>query len=126
MIMQLSETQNICNNILQKNFQEEFKEIIKSRKNYMHMNSLFSVLGNISVGTTTILAFLSSSLNLPILSLSAGISGVMTSILFSYSNYCKTQYENNTKIIEDMTGKIKLEDILTDNSKYMDDGKEDV
>jgi hypothetical protein len=117
--------QNICNNILQKDFQEEFKEIINSRKKYMSMHSLFSVLGNISVGTTTILAFLSSSLNLPILSLTAGISGVTTSILFSYSNYCKTQYENNTKIIEDMTGKIKLEDILTDNSKYMNDKEEE-
>lgn len=111
--------QQTCSQMLEDDFKSEFQTVIASRHAYNNLYSTFSIMSILCIGSTTILAFISAPLHLPALSIAAGCTGVLSSALHVYSNFCKTQYESNTKIIEEMTTKINITDILTDNTKYM-------
>ena len=75
-----------------------FQKSINSRDRWNYLNQALDLFAHLSSGISIILAFVAGSVHLPVLSLLAG--GVGMAISNQYSAYCKTQYQNQTTVVE--------------------------
>ncbi len=111
--------QTECEALIYSDFKQEIQSAIKSRILWQTLTKVMDVGSHLFQGSTTILAFMSVAVSAPALSVVAGCAGVGATVCMSYSLYCKNQYSNQTKIIENMCSKINVVDILPDNSSEL-------
>jgi len=76
-------------------------------------------LHTFSSGISIILAFVAGSVHLPVLSMLVGGFGVGMAISNQYSAYCKTQYQNQSIVVEEMAKKVNANDELVEESAMM-------
>ena len=100
-------------------FVNNFQKSINSRDRWNYLNRALDLFAHLSSGISIILAFVAGSVHLPVLSLLAGGFGVGMAISNQYSAYCKTQYQNQSTIIEEMAKKVNANDELVDESSTM-------
>ena len=111
-------TQNI-QRMLDTDFVNNFQTSISARDRWNYLNRSLDLFAHLSSGISIILAFVAGSVHLPVLSLLAGGFGVGMAISNQYSAYCKTQYQNESTIIEEMAKKVNANDELVDESATM-------
>ena len=111
-------TQNI-QRMLDTDFVNNFQTSISARDRWNALNRFLDVFAHISSGISIILAFVAGSVHLPVLSMLAGGFGVGMAISNQYSAYCKTQYQNQSTIIEEMAKKVNTNDELVYESATM-------
>ena len=100
-------------------FVNNFQKSINSRDRWNYLNRSLDLFAHLSSGISIILAFVAGSVHLPVLSLLAGGLGVGMAISNQYSAYCKTQYQNQSTIIEEMAKKVNANDELVEESAMM-------
>jgi len=105
--------------IIDGDFVNNFQKSINSRDRWNYLNRSLDLFAHLSSGISIILAFVAGSVHLPVLSLLAGGFGVGMAISNQYSAYCKTQYQNQSTIIEEMAKKVNANDELVDESATM-------
>ena len=105
--------------IIDGDFVNNFQKSINSRDRWNYLNRALDLFAHLSSGISIILAFVAGSVHLPVLSLLAGGFGVGMAISNQYSAYCKTQYQNQSTIIEEMAKKVNANDELVDESATM-------
>ena len=105
--------------IIDGDFVNNFQKSINSRDRWNYLNRSLDLFAHLSSGISIILAFVAGSVHLPVLSLLAGGFGVGMAISNQYSAYCKTQYQNQSTIIEEMAKKVNANDELVDESSTM-------
>ena len=105
--------------IIDDDFVNNFQKSINSRDRWNYLNRSLDLFAHLSSGISIILAFVAGSVHLPVLSLLAGGFGVGMAISNQYSAYCKTQYQNQSTIIEEMAKKVNANDELVDVSATM-------
>jgi len=105
--------------IIDDDFVNNFQKSINSRDRWNYLNRSLDLFAHLSSGISIILAFVAGSVHLPVLSLLAGGFGVGMAISNQYSAYCKTQYQNQSTIIEEMAKKVNANDELVDESATM-------
>ena len=105
--------------IIDDDFVNNFQKSINSRDRWNYLNRSLGLFAHLSSGISIILAFVAGSVHLPVLSLLAGGFGVGMAISNQYSAYCKTQYQNQSTIIEEMAKKVNANDELVDESATM-------
>ncbi len=111
--------QEECRVLIEQHFKKEMADSINAREVWGKLNNTLVIASHIAQGATTILAFVSAALKSPAISIVAGCTGVCAGVCESYGKNCKTRYKDLTKTIEEMTNKIKVMDILPDESDYM-------
>jgi len=109
--------QNQIQKIIDDDFVINFQKSINSRDRWNYLNRALDLFAHLSSGISIILAFVAGSVHLPVLSLLAG--GVGMAISNQYSAYCKTQYQNQTTVVEEMAKKVNANDELVDESATM-------
>ena len=105
--------------IIDDEFVDNFTKSLKSRDRWNALNRFLDVFAHLCSGLSIILAFVAGSVHLPLLSLLAGGFGVGMSISNQYSSYCKTQYENQSSVIQQMANVVHAKDELVDESATM-------
>jgi len=105
--------------IIDGDFVNNFQKSINSRDRWNYLNRALDLFAHLSSGISIILAFVAGSVHLPVLSLLAGGFGVGMAISNQYSAYCKTQYQNQSTVIEEMAKKVNANDELVDESATM-------
>ena len=105
--------------IIDDDFVNNFQNSINSRDRWNYLNRSLDLFAHLSSGISIILAFVAGSVHLPVLSLLAGGFGVGMAISNQYSAYCKTQYQNQSTIIEEMAKKVNTNDELVYESATM-------
>jgi len=105
--------------IIDGDFVNNFQKSINSRDRWNYLNRSLDLFAHLSSGISIILAFVAGSVHLPVLSLLAGGFGVGMAISNQYSAYCKTQYQNQSTVIEEMAKKVNANDELVDESATM-------
>ena len=105
--------------IIDDDFVNNFQNSINSRDRWNYLNRSLDLFAHLSSGISIILAFVAGSVHLPVLSLLAGGFGVGMAISNQYSAYCKTQYQNQSTVIEEMAKKVNANDELVDESATM-------
>jgi len=105
--------------LIDQDFVNNFQKSINSRDRWNYLNRSLDLFAHLSSGISIILAFVAGSVHLPVLSLLAGGFGVGMAISNQYSAYCKTQYQNQSTIIEEMAKKVNANDELVDESATM-------
>ena len=105
--------------LIDQDFVNNFQNSINSRDRWNYLNRSLDLFAHLSSGISIILAFVAGSVHLPVLSLLAGGFGVGMAISNQYSAYCKTQYQNQSTIIEEMAKKANANDELVDESATM-------
>ena len=105
--------------IIDDDFVNNFQKSINSRDRWNYLNRSLDLFAHLSSGISIILAFVAGSVHFPVLSLLAGGFGVGMAISNQYSAYCKTQYKNQSTIIEEMAKKVNANDELVDESATM-------
>lgn len=108
-----------CIVLINNDFRNEIASCIKARVRWQKLNKILDVSAHLFQGTTTILAFVSASIKSQSLSIVAGCTGVCSTVCMSYSQYCKNQYKNSSKMIETMSNNIGVADILPDEEPLM-------
>ena len=111
--------QNQIQKIIDDDFVINFQKSINSRDRWNYLNRALDLFAHLSSGISIILAFVAGSVRLPMLSLLAGGFGVGMAISNQYSAYCKTQYQNQTTVVEEMAKKVNANDELVDESATM-------
>jgi len=105
--------------LIDQDFVNNFQKSINSRDRWNYLNRSLDLFAHLSSGISIILAFVAGSVHLPVLSLLAGGFGVGMAISNQYSAYCKTQYQNQSTVIEEMAKKVNANDELVDESATM-------
>ena len=105
--------------ILDHDFVNNFQTSISARDRWNALNRFLDGFAHICSGISIILAFVAESVHLPMLSLLAGGFGVGMAISNQYSAYCKTQYQNQSIVVEEMAKKVNANDELVDESATM-------
>ena len=105
--------------IIDDEFVNNFQKSINSRDRWNYLNRSLDLFAHLSSGISIILAFVAGSVHLPVLSLLAGGFGVGMAISNQYSAYCKTQYQNQSTVVEEMAKKVNANDELVDESATM-------
>ena len=105
--------------IIDGDFVNNFQKSINSRDRWNYLNRALDLFAHLSSGISIILAFVAGSVHLPVLSMLAGGFGVGMAISNQYSAYCKTQYQNQTTVVEEMAKKVNANDELVDESATM-------
>ena len=105
--------------IIDDEFVNNFQKSINSRDRWNYFNRSLDLFAHLSSGISIILAFVAGSVHLPVLSLLAGGFGVGMAISNQYSAYCKTQYQNQSTVIEEMAKKVNANYELVDESATM-------
>ena len=105
--------------IIDDDFVNNFQKSINSRDRWCYLNRALDLFAHLSSGISIILAFVAGSVHLPMLSLLAGGFGVGMAISNQYSAYCKTQYQNQSTVVEEMAKKVNANDELVDESATM-------
>ena len=95
--------------IIDDDFVNNFQKSINSRDRWNYLNRSLDLFAHLSSGISIIL----------VLSLLAGGFGVGMAISNQYSSYCKTQYQNQSTVIEEMAKKVNANDELVDESATM-------
>ena len=111
--------QNKIQKIIDDDFVINFHKSINSRDRWNYLNRALDLFAHLSSGISIILAFVAGSVHLPVLSLLAGGFGVGMAISNQYSAYCKTQYQNQSTVVEEMAKKVNANDELVDESAMM-------
>ena len=111
--------QNQIQKIIDDDFVINFQKSINSRDRWNYLNRALDLFAQLSSGISIILAFVAGSVHLPVLSMLVGGFGVGMAISNQYSAYCKTQYQNQSTVVEEMAKKVNANDELVDESATM-------